>query len=331
MSPFRPHFPLTTPVLLLAFNRFETAEQVFERIRQARPSRFYFACDGPRNEEEAARCAKVRALVERVDWPCEVKTRFLDANLGLKYGVSSAITWYFSQEPEGIVLEDDTCPNPSFFWFAQELLERYRTDARIWWILGNNLMGGEQTPGKPSYYFSEHGYGAPWGWAGWKRCWDRYDVEMTRWPEVRDSGSMAGFSLSRTELREACFLFENTHNGNIHTWDYQHDFSRIVNGGLTIIPEINLVRNIGFDGDGTNTVSDNDPRMVEHSGEIQFPLVHPSIMMVDAQRDHEYFKRFIDPGTFRRAKGMVKRMLPRTVADAVRPLMSKMQRGLGLP
>lgn len=300
---------LDTPVLLLAFNRYEPALRVFEAVRKARPRRFYFACDGPRNTAEEAACARVRSLVELVDWPCEVRTRFQPANVGLKHGVSSAITWFFEQEPEGIVLEDDTVPVPSFFRYCRELLERYRHDERVWWVLGNNLMASTRPVARHSYYCSQHGYGAPWGWASWRRSWAKYDVDMKEWPKVRGTPDWDGFFLTPAERHEAYQLFEGTWNGHFRTWDFQMDFARILHRGITIIPEHNLIRNIGFGGDGTNTLKDDDPRNVDNVSEMPFPLVHPPELVVDEARDKAYFNRFIRTPFRSRLKGWLKGLL----------------------
>jgi hypothetical protein len=330
MEPTPPSAPLDIPVLLLAFSRYDSAERVFEAIRKARPKRFYFACDGPRNAEESVNCDRVRSLAERVDWECELITRFLPSNVGLKYGVSSAISWFFEHEPEGIVLEDDTEPLPSFFPFCQEMLQRYREEPRVWWVLGNNLMAVPGSRPAASYYFSQHGYGAPWGWAGWRRSWALYDAEMSAWPKVRGTAEWDAFFLSQAEKREAYRLFDTTWDGRIRTWDFQHDFARILHRGITIIPEHNLIRNIGFSGSGTNTVSDADPRNVDNVSEMPFPLVHPDAIVVDEARDLVYFDRFIRTSNFRLFKNAVKRVLPEQVDKAVTPVLSRIQKRLGL-
>ncbi|MCB9163490.1 MAG: nucleotide-diphospho-sugar transferase [Flavobacteriales bacterium] len=329
MNTFTPTEPLRTPVLLTAFSRYDTAAQVMESIRAARPPKLYFACDGPRNDEERVRTDKVRSLVEMVDWPCELHTRFAERNQGLKKAMIGNLDWFFEHEPEGIVLEDDTAPVLSFFWFCQELLERYRDDRRIWWILGNNLMSDPEAVPAASYYFSEHGYGAPWGWAGWRRSWRLYDGEMSAWPDVRDSDVWNSFFLSSAERREARSIFEATWSGAIKTWDFQHDFARILHDGITIIPEHNLVRNIGFEGDGTNTVQGLDPRDVDNARETPFPLVHPTEVVVDTVRDLAYFNAFIRPPLFRRVKDSIKGILPEKVDRAITPFFSKLQKRFG--
>ncbi|MBL7954117.1 MAG: nucleotide-diphospho-sugar transferase [Flavobacteriales bacterium] len=329
MGTFTPSEPLRIPVLLTAFSRYDTAAKVMASIRAARPPKLYFACDGPRTPEEKVRTDKVRSLLEMVDWPCEVHTRFAEENQGLKKAMIGNMDWFFEHEPEGIVLEDDTAPVLSFFWFCQELLERYRHDDRIWWILGNNLMADPNAKPETSYYFSQHGYGAPWGWAGWRRSWKLYDGDMTAWPKVRETPEWNSFFLSKAERKEAHTLFEATWDGSIRTWDFQHDFARILNKGITIIPEHNLVRNIGFEGTGTNTVQGFDPRNVDNACDTTFPLVHPTAIVVDELRDLAYFNTFIRPPLFRRVKSTVKNLLPKPVDEAITPFLSKLQKRLG--
>jgi len=329
MSTFTPPGPLRTPVLLTAFTRYDTARKVMEAIRRARPPRVYFACDGPRSEAERQLTDKVRTLVELVDWPCELHTLFREQNAGLKKAMVGNLDWFFGKESEGIVLEDDTEPVPSFFWFAQEMLARFRDDERVWWILGNNLMADPAAKPSHSYYFSEHGYGAPWGWAGWRSSWELYDGDMKEWPNVRGTKDWDTFFLSRPEKKEAYLLFENTWSGKIKTWDFQHDFCRILHKGITVIPEFNLVRNIGFGGDGTNTVQGRDPRDVDNASEMPFPLVHPQVMVVDKDRDLAYFNAFVRPPLFRRVKSGVKELIPKPVDDAITPFFSKLQKRLG--
>lgn len=187
ITAFSPPCPLHTPVLFLVYKRPDTTRQVFEAIRQAKPPRLYIAADGPKKDlpEEAEKVKQVRDIVlSGVDWDCEVETLFRDENLGCKYGVSGGIDWFFENEEEGIILEDDTLPSQSFFWFCQELLERYKDDKRIMAISGDNFQNGIKR-GACSYYFSR--YNHIWGWASWRRAWGYYSVNMKLWPDIAKS------------------------------------------------------------------------------------------------------------------------------------------------
>lgn len=151
------------PVLFLVFNRPERTRRVFAAIREARPKQLFVAADGPRPDrpEDRQCCAEVRQLATAVDWPCEVRTLFRTQNLGCGRAVSEAISWFYRNVAEGIVLEDDCCPDPSFFDFCTAMLVRYRGDRRVFKIAGTNPLGHWSGPEGSSYIYSSYGYS--WG------------------------------------------------------------------------------------------------------------------------------------------------------------------------
>jgi hypothetical protein len=161
----------------MIFRRPDFTSRVFEQIRNVRPARLYIAADGPRSgrEGEQQLCIETRAIIEQIDWDCELKTLFREKNLGCKMAISSAIDWFFEQEEEGIILEDDCLPNQSFFRFCDTMLEKYRNDDRIRHISGCNLQHGKKW-GTASYYFSNLTHA--WGWANWRRVWKDYDRDL---------------------------------------------------------------------------------------------------------------------------------------------------------
>jgi hypothetical protein len=243
---------LSTPIAFIIFNRPDTTARVFQAIRQARPQRLLVIADGPRIDRsgEAEKCAATRAIIDQVDWECEVLTNYSDINLGCKHRVSSGIDWVFSEVEEAIILEDDCLPTPSFFTFCQTLLEQYRHDERIMAISGNNFQNGQsRTP--YSYYFSK--YNHIWGWASWRRAWQHYDVNMKTWPEFLSSDLMQHVSDGEAEEKFWTENFQQVYEGNIDTWDYQWTYACWSQGAMSILPDSNLVSNIGFGVDATHT------------------------------------------------------------------------------
>ena len=304
-------FEVKLPVLITAFSRYDTTRQVIEAVRKAKPPRLYFACDGPRNEAEGAVCDRVRSLVELVDWDCELHTLFHEKNLGCRAGMAANLTWFFAQEEEGMILEDDIVPDITFFRFAQELLEKYRDDERIWAIIGNNLSAEAPIAQPDTYWLNAHGYGAYWGWATWRRSWDKFDDDMTRWPEVLRTGAFDQYYLSAAEKREGNTLFSITHSGEMgSTWDYQFDLAKVLAGAANIIPEANLCLNIGFGEGGTHTTKSSDTRNRSELHQAKFPLKHPYPLEVDKERDLAYFNAFVLPPRWQRIKNKVKVLLP---------------------
>jgi hypothetical protein len=284
-------FRLTVPVLFIIFRRPDTTRLVFERIRTAAPPKLYVAADGPRPgvPGEAERCRLAREIVQEVDWPCEVRTRFRDRNLGCRLGASGAVTWFFSQEAEGIVLEDDCLPEPSFFRYCQELLEKYRADRRVMMITGDNFTFGAPC-GPYSYYFSR--YPAMWGWASWRRAWELYDLEIPLWPEIRDNQSLFRIFDNPYEVRFWSHQLQRVFEGNFDTWDYQWSLANWLNHGITATPNRNLISNIGFANQASHTHLATDGQAALPTEPMPFPLHHPPFVARDAIADREYFASY---------------------------------------
>ena len=268
---FSPHSPLKTPILFLIFKRLDTTKQVFEQIRKVKPPKLYIAADGPRQnvEGEVEKCKAVREYVlSNIDWDCKVKTLFREKNLGCGRAVSEAITWFFEQEEKGIILEDDVVPSLSFFWFCEELLERYKSDMRIWHIGGCNFQDGK-VRGDGDYYFSAINH--IWGWASWADRWKHYDFELKNINDDRFIENYWKGSASKYWKK----IFWKMKNKEFDTWDYQWTFTMWFNKGLAILPNFNMITNIGWI-DARSGITVPDKNMNKKRYEINLDeLMHP--------------------------------------------------------
>jgi hypothetical protein len=244
---------METPILFLIFNRPDTTKIVFEAIRQIKPKRLFIAADGPRanKQGEAENCAAARALTEQIDWDCQVIRDYSAINLGCKKRVSSAISWFFYQVEQGIILEDDCLPNPSFFNFCETLLEKYKNDERIMHVSGNNFLFGKIKINE-DYYFSR--ISNIWGWATWRRAWQKYDVDMKDFPEFIAKNKIAEIFPDKFLQKKWLELFQTIYDRKVDTWDYQWEYAILNVGGLGINPKVNLISNIGFSGAATHTM-----------------------------------------------------------------------------
>lgn len=264
--------PPCPPVLLLAFNRPATTARVFEAIRRARPARLYVAADGPRASRpgEAALCAEVRRIATAVDWPCEVRTLFGEENRGCKRAVSGALDWFFAGEAQGVVLEDDCLPSPSFFRFCAELLERYRDDPRVFAIQGN-FFGSARAPAA-SYAFSKLFY--MWGWASWADRWKAVDVDNLDVAGIRRA-LVDGHWLGRNPWRRDYWLdfVRRQAAGEIDSWGYPATFHCFRHGLYNVTPARNLVLNIGTGSSATQTADFDCGPHHTAAEDIAFPLV----------------------------------------------------------
>ena len=280
-----PTWQLKTPVAFIIFNRPDTTQQVFAEIAKARPPKLLVVADGPRSNRsgEEKCCAATRAIVEGVDWDCEVLTNYSSVNLGCKNRVASGIDWVFEKVSEAIILEDDCLPDPTFFRFCQEMLERYRDDERIGMISGDNFQFGRRR-NDDSYYFSK--YVHVWGWASWRDRWaGSYDVTMARWPRIRDEGRLGDIVGNRSEAAYWHNIFESVHRGDIDTWDYQWLFANWLEGRMSILPAVNMISNVGFDKNATHTIAVDRGVSNLRRNPMGFPLVHPPGVFRNIQAD----------------------------------------------
>lgn len=279
--------PITTPVLFLIFCRPDTTQRVFNEIRQAKPTRLFVAADGPRSDRpgEAEKCQACRDIIKQIDWQCEVYTNFQENNLGLKLSVSSAITWFFAHVEEGIILEDDCLPSQSFFWFCQELLEKYCGDERIMGITGDNFQDGRNR-GDGTYYFSR--LATIWGWATWRRAWKLFDLESKTFPLFRAQNQINNLFQDKTAQDFWMSKIQDACNG-ANTWGFHWVYAVLANNGLFVTPNINLISNCGFGPDSVHAVDPNSRFANISAMEMDF-ILHPTFRIPNCDAD-AYFSR----------------------------------------
>lgn len=279
-----------SPVLLIAFNRPDTTQRVFEQIRKAQPLKFYFAVDAARpakGEEEKKINEQVKEIARLVDWPCELHTNFRTENRGCGYGPVEAISWAFENEDRLIVLEDDCVPNQSFFRFCDEMLERYEDDTRVNIISGRSHHQGSKFFYNQDYIFTH--YAHTWGWATWKRAWKHFDMRMSDYPAFIKNGGVYNVFFDKKEAdfweRQFEHVYKNIEQEVSHSWDMQWVYARLKEGGLGIVPAYNLISNIGA-GNGTHTSRTYSDIS---TGDLIRPLRHPKYVVLRKEYEDLHF------------------------------------------
>ena len=267
---------MDTPVVLITFNRPELTKKTLERIKMVRPSRLFIISDGPRSTKkgEGLLIQQTRDVLKNITWPCDIERKYEEKNLGCKISVSSGLNWVFSKVDRAIILEDDCVPDRSFFYFCEELLEKYKNNHRIMHISGSNLLealSSKHTTIDTSYYFSY--LASAWGWATWSRAWKNYDVAMKSWPKEGQYILESHLSDSKSRL----FMkkqFDDVFKGKIDTWDYQWIYTCWTNNALAISPYSNMITNMGFNSLATHTKFETKfSQILSHR--MKFPLHHP--------------------------------------------------------
>jgi hypothetical protein len=283
---------LTTPVVLVAFNRPHLTEQTLAAIRDAQPRELFLVVDGPRegHPTDAATCAETRAVLERIDWDCAVHRRYAEANLGLEANVELGLDWVFSQVDRAIVLEDDCVPNATFFRYVSELLSRYEYDDRVWQVSGSGLGVPVELFGGDSYAFTA--WASVWGWGTWADRWQRHraifprdhrdgDAPVRTTPFAIQPGLVVTKSAER-HFRDAA-ASDDTHT---HGWDKHFWLTMMTVGGFALSPSRNLVENVGWGEDATHAASVSG--RTDHAADaMTFPLQHPSAVVLNREVERE--------------------------------------------
>lgn len=294
---------INTPVAFFIFNRPKFTKKVFEVIRQAKPNKLFVIADGERSERpgEDENCVAARAIVEQIDWDCEVFRNYSKVNLGCGQRVSTGISWVFEQVEEAIILEDDCLPHPTFFSFCHQLLKKYRNNPKIMSISGTNWLE-QWKPEKQSYHFSF--CGGVWGWATWRRAWQGYDYQMKLWVSKETREHIRDFIGDDKQFEALSNIFSRVYRGEIDTWDYQLIFHYFLHSGIEVVPSVNLISNIGFGEDATHTKNPYDLRSNLPRHHMSFPLRNPDEIGIDVEYARQLSKK-LSMNSYLRKRGLL--------------------------
>jgi hypothetical protein len=283
---------LEIPILFLIYNRPNTTAKVFERIRQIKPKQLFVAADGSRDSiHELQLCNETRAIIDRVDWHCDVKTLFRNNNLGCAKAVSSAITWFFEYVEEGIILEDDCLPDSSFFSFCDVMLKKYREEETVMLITGTNTLYDSFKKDNNSYFFSAHS--AIWGWATWRRAWNKFSLNIDGWKTIEPQLNR------RIDNPDFCEwlmnMFQSVEDRKVNSWAIPWWYHFQLNNGLCITPNGNLIQNIGYTG--------THYRGGFRHPVLQMPIIkfnlkaikHPKNIIINSEKDNIMFNHIMKP------------------------------------
>lgn len=269
-----------TPVLLIVFNRPDSTKMVLESLKYVKPQMLFIACDGPRSDNihDKELVKEVRRLCNEISWKCEIKMLLQNYNLGCSKGPISAINWFFSHVEAGIILEDDCLPSPPFFTYCETLLEYYKNDTQVLNICGSNM--GYNKSDSSGYFYSR--FMNMSGWATWRRSASEIDYELKSWTKVRNP-LWKSYKLLRQGILDADInwykywrdKFDKTiATDRITWWDWQWIYYQLCTKKLSIIPNQNLVTNIGFNESATHTKDSGNPLANIPTGNVRFPLKH---------------------------------------------------------
>lgn len=295
----------------IIFKRPDTTQAVFNAIRQVQPKTLLVIADGPRPDRdgEVEKCAQTRAIIDQVDWDCEVLKCYSDVNLGLGTRIATGLSWVFEQVEEAIILEDDCLPDPSFFQFCQDMLDRYREESHIMSVSGCLFA---KSPTANSYYFSH--YLSCWGWATWKRAWEQFDFGMPGWQERRAKDWLTDYLGDRAIADLWTQRFDSICDPNRNDiWSYQFQYACWLHNAMSIRSNVNLITNVGIGADGTHTKQVMSDMPFNTLDAMAFPLNHPTAVKRDLEGDRlqeKYLLSRANPSLITRITRKLTALLP---------------------
>lgn len=320
ISTFKKDYLVDIPVLLIFFNRPSSFEKVFEKVKEARPSKIFLACDGARiGNDDAEKIAQCKTIAESIDWNCELYKNYSEENIGCGMRPQTAITWALSIVDRIVILEDDCVPEISFFNYMYELLEKYKDDERIGMISGLNHLQSWNC-GNYDYCFTKNG--AIWGWGTWRRVWEKYDYSVSLIKDEHAQKLLKNNFRNKTAKKSRIKGWKKTNtlvetNKKLSYWDIQFGFLKNAQSYLAIVPKNNLICNIGVGADSTHATK------VSHfkwkKGLLHFipvtkmetPMKHPTYVICDFEYDRIVDKIWLCQNPFIAFCGRVKRTILR--------------------
>lgn len=300
-------------VAILTFNRTKTTQKLLDIMKIVQPPRLYVIIDAPRKDKlgESEQVEAVKAIFDQVNWECDVYKNFAEKNMGTCMRQYTGFSWVFENEESAIIFEDDCIPSLDFFRFCDEMLEKYKDDERVMMVSGSNYLTKWETGN--SYHFSS--MGGIWGWASWSRAWKLNDIDIMRWRDenlrriIRSKIGKVQYEHRKEAWDNLCCNSENA-----KTWDFQWWFARTINDGLTIIPCVNLVSNIGFDAGAVHTTAAaanvNLPTFP-----LEFPLKSPDYVIEDKDFDKQMYNLIF--------RGSIKTRVKRRIKSIFRSITKK--------
>ena len=308
------------PIYLQIFNRPDLTRKVFAEIQKIRPLKLFITADGPRKNiiNDKNKCAEARSMVKEINWECEVFTNFSDDNNGVYKSMTEGISWMFKHVDRAIILEDDCIPHFSFFRYCQDLLNYYEDDKRIALISGDNFQPTKKTT-QYSYYFSR--YLHIWGWATWKRSWDKTDFNMEYWPKYKKMKGLDSVFYRKHEREYWYKYYQDVYEGKVEkNWDFMFALSSFMNNTMAILPNANLISNVGFGVDSTHLKYKNKFQLIQLS-EIKFPLDHPPFICRNVAADDFTEKQMFTGGIKARIKRKIISYIPKKIYFFLRRIL----------
>jgi hypothetical protein len=273
------------PIVFFFHKRLDCIKKSLEKIILINPETLFLISDGPKNFGEQKICDINRNYVLRKLFQKKIKIIkiFSNNNLGTKNRVISGLDYVFKKVPNAIILEDDCVANKSFFNFSKFILNNHSTNKDIYAVTGQSF---QKFNNKDGYYYSK--YSHCWGWGTWASRWKKFDKKMSFWPKWKKSKNWKNLFDDELERKYWEYIYNKTYSNQIKSWNYMWQAYVWMQNGLIATPYKNLVQNIGFGEDSTNT-KDKNSNLIRKIYEIKTIKINNSYMISKKNDKNVFF------------------------------------------
>ena len=250
-----------TPVIVFAYDRPDPLRRTLDALAKnvfADESELFIFCDGPKadaSEERKLHIMQTREIAHTFKGFKEIHVIEAEANKGLANSIIGGVSEVIKKHGRVIVLEDDLLTSPYFLKYMNTALDKYECYPSVFSISANRPpMNKMQIP--VDYEYDVFASLRPFstGWATWKDKWEKVDWSLDYLDDfLKHPEQIKAFNRGGDDLTDMLCL-QRDHK--IDSWAIRYAFQHFCNHAVAILPCVPYVDNIGFDGTGVHSGTD---------------------------------------------------------------------------
>ena len=236
------------PVLILAYNRFGKFKRCINTLHKYGVRKVFISIDGPKNSNDYLIQKRIISFCEENNLDLQIKINYYEKNLGCRLGPIKGITWFFKNNPYGVIFEDDVLISYNCLLSFSFLLQKYKSNNTYMSLSSFNELSSQ----KKEYIYSMPVWRS-WGWGSWADKWNEH-LQLSK--RNQNLGFWQLYNLLPDELKsiKTINILKTCQLNLMDAWDYEFNFSHIIKRykSLTVGGINNFV--YGFDSSATHTI-----------------------------------------------------------------------------
>lgn len=273
------------PIILFAYNRPKHVKQVLEALQQnklSEQSELFIFSDGGKDFEDEELVEETRKILDNTTGFKKTTVIKRPVNFGLAANVIDGVSTIIEKYGKVIVLEDDLITSPTFLSFMNKALDVYENVDEVAHIhsfcyAGLNL---------PDTFFIK--WVGSTGWATWRKSWRLFERNGEKLlAELKEKKLTKAFDFNGKYPYTR--MLKRQIAGRNNSWAIRWNASLFLNNKLSLNTGKSLIYNIGFDGSGMHSGSQDFYNMGLFDGELEIKKPEMIKESVDARKQFEIF------------------------------------------